>query len=406
MKFFTYFNENLDHFLDKNSDLGIAVNKIEKFCKRYGILSYQFFDDYSDQNKSKRRLILSTFSRLILALYLLKFLLPAMVDNPWVRLLTSDSAYIIGNSRLISITMTICSSTVLSLALHIQYEELNHRFDVLIFLKEIRNKSFCLKLSDKNQRRVGLKVNFLTEYTLKFMFHSLVIFVSTMFVTTLVIAYMDPNTDYLLISTIFWSVVTIFWALFFYSITVFELIVWYLTTLFLKYKFNEIDESFENCLKFHNNYQLLKVIEHHNRVSVFTSKMNKYFSKLIFVVYYIGTPALQLICYCSHEKSTKFYYRFVFNFVFLVIFSMVFVMNLMSADVIHSAHKSYPLMYKIMLKTKLNFRQKLRLQAFIQRLSDCEIGFHCLDMFPMNINEFSKYVLIASMNYLLIMNNL
>ena len=167
------------------------------------------------------------------------------------------------------------------------------------------------------------------------------------------------------------------WAFYFYSLCVCIAIVWYLTTLYLKYKFNEIHESFLNSMKFKNKFSFLKDIESHKRFASITSNLNRYLSMVIFIVYFIGTPALQLNMYCIHEKSTKFYVRFAAGFSFLSIFSMVFVMNLLCANVIHSAHKPYPLLYDFLIKTRLSIKEKLKVQELIEQL----YNYHLFELF-------------------------
>ena len=186
----------------------------------------------------------------------------------------------------------------------------------------------------------------------------------------------------------------------------FVVIIWYLSTIFLKYKFTEIHELIERSVKTGDKRLLMNSIHLHNSVEVLTHSLNKYFKYLIFIVYYITTPTLELVCYVSHEESTAFLVRILMVFVFVLIFSMVFAMNLLSANVIHSAHKSYPLLYKFLLKNRLSLKEVLKIQSFIEHLSGREIGFYCYNMFAMNTNEFFKYISVCFINYILIMTHL
>ena len=215
---------------------------------------------------------------------------------------------------------------------------------------------------------------------------------------------MDPNTGYSLILIIFWSVMTILWAFYFYSVCVCIAIVWYLTTLYFKYKFNEINDSFINSHKIRNQNLFLKDIENHNRVAIVINKLNINLSKVIFVVYYMVTPCIQLIFYCSNEKITKPYVSFALLLITFVFFSMIFLMNLLSANVIHSAHKPYRLLYGFLLKNRLKLREQFEIQTFIEQLSSSIIGFHCLNMFPMNNYHFYRFLTLCILNYLLIMD--
>ena len=115
--------------------------------------------------------------------------------------ITSDPSYFMGNTRLISFMMTCCltSQLMVFLSIHIQYEELNKTSVILEFMNSLKTKTLDIKLSAKNQRKFGLRVNLLTEYALKVLFFSLSILVSSMFVSCTIYAYFDPNTGYSLI---------------------------------------------------------------------------------------------------------------------------------------------------------------------------------------------------------------
>ena len=68
------------------------------------------------------------------------------------------------------------------------------------------------------------------------------------------------------------------------------------------------------------------------------------------------------------------------------------------------AHKSYKLMFRVLSSRKMNFsiREKLKIMQFIEKLSGPDIGFYCLDFFPMNGYEFGKYLYVCGANYILI----
>ena len=108
----------------------------------------------------------------------------------------------------------------------------------------------------------------------------------------------------------------------------------------------------------------------------------------------------------THEKSTVFVVRILAAFISVTGFSIILLLNLMSANVIHSAHKSYPLLYKFLLKNHLSLKEVLKIESFIAHLSDREIGFYCKDMFAMNIENFLDYISVCFGNYFLIMSNL
>ena len=410
MKVFTELLQSVrrvhNNFVVKNVDECYAVIKVEKFCKRYLILSSNSFEDYINGKQTKVRKFWTIFPRIILILYSLRFFSIFISSHKLVQFITCEFNYELGNVKLIALMMALCSTTTLCIALHLQYEEWNNSAEVINFLQSLKTKSLNIKLNARNQRRFGLRVNLMTEYMINVFHKSVSFFVGLVFTSALILVYLDSKNDYSIILVIFWSIVTILWSIYFYSVVTFVGIIWYLSTIFLKYIFTEIHELIERSVKTGDKRLLMNSIHFHNSVSVLTHCLNKYFKELIFFFYYMVTPCLELISYISHEKSTVFVARILAAFVVVLIFSLVFAMNLLSANVIHSAHKSYPLLYKFLLKNRLSLKELLKIQTFIEHLSGREIGFYCKDMFAMNISNFFHYISVCFINYILIMTNL
>ena len=260
-----------------------------------------------------------------------------------------------------------------------------------------------IKLNQTNRRKFGLRLNFITEYFLRYFFWSATFFVSLMFIISLIPAYLDPNSGYYFVLVIFWCIITVLWAIHFYGVLAFIGCFWFLTTLFLKYKFTEIHETIKRSVKTHDKISLLQSIHFHNNLSLFTKQLNKFFNVFIFIVYYFGTLSMELILYTTHEKSSVFSVRFAMSLVCFVIFSAMVFMTGMSANVIHSAHKSYPLLFQFLIENNLTIRERLQIFTFIEYLSSPQIGFYCLDLFPMNNSEFFRYLAGTLINYLLIL---
>ena len=404
MKFFKSLKNSFHDYIEINTQQSRAIIKIEKFFSRTSVLSYSTFNDYRQQNQANRRIWPCLFARLAMAIYWLKFFIPVVFNTGLAKWMTCEFGYIMGNPLLISTMLCYCMFWGVAFASHLLYKESNQTLYFLVFMDEIKNNSSNLKLNLRNQRKFCLKINLLFDYIIKIVFPLLVIFVSFVFITSLTIAYMDPNTGYSLILTIFWSVISILWTYYGYSLTLWLFATWYPTTLYFKYKFNEINESFINSHKNRNKNAFLKDIKYHNQIAIELNLLSKYFNLIIFFLYYIGTLGAQMICYISHEESTKHMFRFVAAFLSVVLISMMFGMNLLSANVIHSAHKPYRLLYDFLLKSKLSLREMFEVQTFIEQLSSSKIGFYCLNMFPMNNYHFFKYVIVCVSNYILIMN--
>ena len=390
----------INAFITKNSDPSIAVTKLEQFCRNHLILVSDNFDRYVENERpSCTRYLSVTLSRCVQLLYLFKYIIAAIVPKSAVKTYLVETTYLLGDPTLISIMMFMCLLTVLSIAIYIQYAELNNKLFVLIFFSQLKRNVFPIKL--RNQSKFGLKINLMTEYLLKYFYNSLVITISIVFIVPLIIVYFKSDSHLLLPLVLFWSLVTILWSLFFYSVCAFFICITYIVTLFLKYKFDEIHQDIQRSI---NISGLMKSIVEHDEMCLLVVKFNKFFSLIIFIIYYSGTPAVQLIAYTSHHKNTIFLFRMITASVFIAFATLLSLLNYQTALVQKSCTKPYQTIYSMTTKHKLSYREMLTIENFLCRLSGPDIGFHCHNMFPMNNYEFYQYVSVAALNYFLIMN--
>ena len=123
------------------------------------------------------------FARIILALYLLKFFIPVVFDNDWIKWFTCESCYIMGNPFLISTTIYFGEIIAPLFSFYIRYEERNQILYILDFMDQIKNHSPDLKLSPRNQKKFCLKINLMIDYLTKCVFTLLVIFITITFIS-------------------------------------------------------------------------------------------------------------------------------------------------------------------------------------------------------------------------------
>ena len=134
--------------------------------------------------------------------------------------------------------------------------------------------------------------------------------------------------------------------------------------------------------------------------------MNHFFSYLIFIVYYVATPGLQILIYATYHKDYNILTRIYFIILVITIDLAVIMMNVMSIWITTYAHKPYNLLYSYLTQSRLTIpvKHRLKIQTFIERLSGPDIGFYCYDLFPMNNYEFYQYVYISGLNYFLLIS--
>ena len=267
----------------------------------------------------------------------------------------------------------------------------------------INYRSFPLNLNAFHYKRYILYSNLMTKYLLKQSFWSLVIITNILMTSATLIAYFDQHSGFTLIGILFWTSLQFIWTLHFYGIVSVGFVVWFMTTLYLKYKFEEINENIEIGIEFKSYKSLISSIERHQLATQLTKQFNDFFSYILFSMYYFATPALQILIYLTHAKDTGFYPRFVFAFVFSVVFRALFSSTLMCTMVSKAAHRSNKVLHRFILSPKLSFQRRLKIMAFIEKLSGPDIGYYCYNLFPMNYYELYKYISIIVLNYLLLL---
>ena len=161
-------------------------------------------------------------------------------------------------------------------------------------------------------------------------------------------------------------------------------------------------------LQVRNVTLLLSAITEHNSISKLTKELNEFFSLMIFILYYMASPTLMLLMYISHSKETVLVTRFVAIFVFVIVLLVVTSLTLFSSLISQSAEKPRKHLYKCfaqrILKKSLTQKKRLKVMAFVEKLSGPDIGFYCWDLFAMNNNQFFFYVANCASSYFLILD--
>ena len=197
---------------------------------------------------------------------MLKFLLNVFSDNKIIKIITSDQSYLMGNTRLVSLMMSICIFTISLMAFHLQFEEQNNSNETIKFMYALKKKTLHIKLNYTHQRKLGLRSNFLVKYFLDFLHKFVTFFVSLMLISLITLAYFDPGSGYYLTIVLFWYIMAILWAIHFYAILAYTATVWTTILIFLKYRFTEINESIEKSIRTRNINALFTF----NRLSQFS----------------------------------------------------------------------------------------------------------------------------------------
>ena len=148
----------------------------------------------------------------------------------------------------------------------------------------------------------------------------------------------------------------------------------------------------------------MNTIGEHISITHYTNQLNNYLKVIIFCLYYIISPVLMIGIYLTLSEKSDLYFRVVFYFVISLGTSVTFAVTLMSCRVTHFARKPLKYLHRYLIENHMTVRQRLKTLDLIESLSGPDIGFYCLDLFPMNSYEFYLFVINCISNYLLISN--
>ena len=388
-------------FIKNNSNEIKGIEIYENFFVKYYIIYSPSFDDYKKDYKPIKRIIKSTAMKLTLLLTSIRFGISGIFNNPWVLYVMSDCHYLVGNQRLFSMMLfgaALCMSIIANVILVREY---NYLLDVLVFLRDINNYRNHYQLNEKYSKKFGLYSNLMAKYFLYQPFYSLTIFTSIVLTAPTVFAYMDPKMDFNLCSIIVWNIITIVFCINFFAITAGGFGVWVLTSLYLKYQFKEVREQIDESLRYRNVPLIMDAIFKHTIVSKNTMKLNDLFKYIIFSLHYISTPSSYILMFMIHSKDSNQWVRYWAAFTFVLIVIIIFSINLFCALFSRQAHSSIKHLYSFITKTKPALHNRIRIMNFIERLSGPDIGFYCLNLFPINNLEFFQYVVNCIAYYIL-----
>jgi lysylphosphatidylglycerol synthetase-like protein (DUF2156 family) len=266
----------------------------------------------------------------------------------------------------------------------VEYQELKNRFYVMTFALKLKNNLVDVPLVSQNKRKYLIRMNFITKYLLYQIFNSLTLVTFIMLtLATFLSLYLNGKSFIELVAAILWTILSFIWIINVYSIFTLGLFCWYLFALYLRYAFSDVHNKIVNDFRWGNKSMIIKAFVEHNRVSQHVYRLNEFFKHMVFVLYFFGVPAIEILLYLVHARDSKIYVRFVAGYLFVVLFIGCSLMNYWSARMTTSAHKSYKLMFRVFCSQRmhLTLKERLRVLSFIEKLSGPDIGYYCLGVY-------------------------
>ena len=118
------FKHKFNTFLNKNSDISLAIDRIFGFIQKYRITVFKTLDDYHYNRRQSSRVFWVTFLRSLSLLTCLRYLISSIMPEKWVIILMSDANHLLGNQKVITIMLSISALVILFMGGITQFKEM------------------------------------------------------------------------------------------------------------------------------------------------------------------------------------------------------------------------------------------------------------------------------------------
>ena len=292
-----------------------GFNKIDEFNIVNYLTVTRDYVHYATRTFETRRVIIVLITRIAILINMLRFYLSIILRGSPSKIYLMDIGKLLGHPILFSSAIGTVSLAILAIGLTLSYQEITHTVFAFDVFDEIRHGRIRYPLKPNNFRKYCIKVNLVTDFVFKECHLFMVLFcVLLNFGLSLILLINHEFNFYLLASFIFFNVIMVIFSIQCFGYVWLGFIIWFMSTLYLKYKFIEINEKIELSLKHSNINLLMYSMKEHNYVEIMTKKFNHFFRKITFIIYFIATIGFQIMFYGIHHKGSTPYGRVGFAF--------------------------------------------------------------------------------------------
>jgi hypothetical protein len=393
----------IDNYMRENSD-EIGFEFIEKFVVNHYCSFAASFQDFMNNKRSKKRIIIVWTYYVLLWIINIRFLLLAIINEPWIWTLFADPLYILGKGNLLALLVGICGIlSSIARSLLMMFENRSEFKPLLQMYSTNRNH---YGLENQYYRKFCLRSKFMAKFVLGVP-QRIIVYVVTIFYNGLIIkAYFDSDFEFPIVKSIFSTILLIVWANHCFALVSVGFVGFYVGSLNLKYNFRQIKDLMKRNLRSRNWVLLMFAIQRHNHYSELTLQFNKVFKYILAIIYFLSTPIFNILIYMTTYEVNSFL-RILYALGAIVLSIFIFITNYISSSLSSSAHDFTSDLYPFLSNNRIiiSLQYKLKICSFIEKLCGPVIGYYCYDFFPFTNYEFYKFIFYVFSNYLL-MNTL
>ncbi len=277
---------------------------------------------------------------------------------------------------------------------------MNMKLEFIPLVMRLKNNQNIYKLNDKYFEKFCRKSKFIVKLLLGPLFIACILVNIIPYGYLSIEAYFDPEMDFSLIELIINYI--LFTICFSHSIAISwaSVVVCYISTLYLKYHFKQIQE----CVETGNTMLLIDTIHEHNYFTELTGKLNEMMPIGLGIVYFCGTPGIDILLHLAIYSENSYISLFYALF-FIQAFGCILLFVSTLSAVSTAAHNISSDLHKFLTRKhvrKIPLSSKLKILAFIEKLYGPSIGFYCFDWFPFTYLELYEYMYFVSSTYFLL----
>ena len=177
-------------------------------------------------------------------------------------------------------------------------------------------------------------------------------------------------------------------------------VTWTFIIILIKHGFKNAHRQLRLGLRFGSRRDIQRAIDRHNSVVRVCEEQDRMFKVFPFILYYIGSPSIILCVNLALSNRIDPFIKYTLSVAVAITLLVFLGLNLFNSMITKTAEKPRLHLYRY-LNRSLTFRHRMRIMAFIERLCGPDIGFYCLDLFPMNNYEFYLLITNCVKNYIL-----
>ena len=296
--------ERIFKYLCGNRKGGEAVDKIIKFGNQHSIIISTSVEEYERREIKKSKIVLASLYRMCTLVTAVRFFLSSVFNNKTMITLMCDGHYLMSNPRILSVFVSLNCFVVLFIGLLLQMNEMQYKLYLLTFLHQWKHHQL-IPLNEKNNRKLAIIINLMVILLMKQGFWPLVVFSSLLYIGSSIVAYFDHEYDFFIPSLVFFNLCVVVWILQHYCIVSAGFVAWSVPLFYLKFKFREIHENIQICLKKNNLNALKNLISQHNRLVIQTKLGALRFTKTRFTKVAFHKNSFHKSCVSQKLRFTK-----------------------------------------------------------------------------------------------------